>query len=478
METLLTLMHKALPIQAVQEEDLLLALMRITKVVVDMEMKGDKEVPNQFQHQRVVSLDSRDEENDEATNREFALRLTYPIVPPPSRAPSRDHHGEEAEETKDPKPSASLRSGEGYFSLTPEGVFETAQKLAARAGYAGIGALSSCAEKHSPYFLDGYVLPEFLVASNDSVRQHIIPTSAASSLGKVGKTLIGLAGREITSELQQARILTRAQAQLKQNCIDLLCLPKEHLLRRAEAKLNRAFRKGQLLSDAQAQVKMFTQKELDEGYAEVMACKLCSPRLLPNQRLVVQQLIAVFREMSLSDVCAAHVERSSKPGTLLWLLSQEGTRWGMEMVKAHSAAWKMTPSEVDYAYLRFYEYAADYNFDVAMTGFLYNLRPDPRKGLPGEHALASSAVLRMLAAVRGDRLAEMKKQSLLSFQMGHIKFMRQLLQEKRHILAELLMPQPPNSEFPASDTPEVVPVEEPAKPRKRRAARRDKKAID
>ncbi|KAL8448396.1 hypothetical protein Emag_003947 [Eimeria magna] len=146
------------------------------------------------------------------------------------------------------------------------------------------------------------------------------------------------------------------------------------------------------------------------------------------------------------------------------------------MVKQHSAAWKLTSSEVDYAYHRFYEFAADYNFAVAMHGFLYGVRPDPRRGLPGEDALASPSVLRILATVKGNRLMEMKKRSLLSFQLGHIKFMRQLLREKRLILADLLMPPPPPSTFSTSNSPNVC-LDRSAKPPNRRVARVDRRSI-
>ncbi|KAL8435394.1 hypothetical protein ACSSS7_002526 [Eimeria intestinalis] len=362
----------------------------------------------------------------------------------------------------EPEPSSSV--ARDFFTLTPEGLVSNAERLAARSGYGGAGAFSSCAEKHSPYALDGYCLPEILVSPKNSVRQHMIVIPETSSSGEVylycvpdyisrpafvpqrGKALIELAGTAIADELRQARILTRSQAQLRQSCIELLCYPKERLLRNAERALYEAYRKGLMRSG------MCLTDDLMISGAETR-CRYCYRFCdLPTAVDPSEEEDTSEEEVDEEELAANSVE-SCRPGSLPWLLSREGTRWSTRIVKEHSAAWRLTSSELDYAYIRFYEYAADYNFAVVTCEFLFGLRPEPRKGFPGEQYLASPPVLRMLSSADGSPLMERKKLSLLSYQLEHITFMRQLLREKRLILADVFVT--PCPEFPTFNSSNI-----------------------
>ncbi|KAL8435395.1 hypothetical protein ACSSS7_002527 [Eimeria intestinalis] len=101
----------------------------------------------------------------------------------------------------------------------------------------------------------------------------------------------------------------------------------------------------------------------------------------------------------------------------------------------------LTPSEISYVNHRFYEFVADYHFAVTMHEFLFGSWPlEPRKEMPGEAALASSYVLRILSGRNRCPRGEVTKQSLVQFQHEHIVFRRQLQVDKRRLLADLLTP--------------------------------------
>ncbi|KAL8448397.1 hypothetical protein Emag_003948 [Eimeria magna] len=225
--------------------------------------------------------------------------------------------------------------------------------------------------------LEGFCLPESMVAPDNYM----------------GLALIRVAGGEIRKELGRSRSLIRAPARLLQECIDSLCTPTERLLTEAEAGLRAACSRGRL---------SVLHQHTDTRQAEL------HPR----------------------------------PGTPLWLLSREGSKHCMELVEGSSWRWNLTPSEISYVNHRFYEFVADYHFAVTMHEFLFGSWPlEPRKEMPGQAALASPYVLRILSGRNRCPRGDMTKRSLVQFHLEHITFRRQLQVDKRKLLSDLLMPQ-------------------------------------
>lgn len=133
-----------------------------------------------------------------------------------------------------------------------------------------------------------------------------------------------------------------------------------------------------------------------------------------------------------------------EPGTLLWLLSTEGSRQCRRMVRTHSATWNLTPHEVLYANHRFYELVADYHFAVATQEFLFGSWPlQPLKKLPGETALASPYVLQILSGDAKCPHGEGAKRDLETFHRQHIELMQMHFRERRALIANLLNSRPP-----------------------------------
>ncbi|KAL8427845.1 hypothetical protein Efla_005811 [Eimeria flavescens] len=252
--------------------------------------------------------------------------------------------------------------------------------------------------------LEGFCLPEDFVTSHDYVscplrnqaRQFlevcqlrwlnarakhnepfdILPVDAL--VVQMGLALIRVAAREIRKELGFSRLLTRAQAQMEEGWVDLLCKPKEPHLADTEEALWSAWREADPLVD-----------QRQSG--------------------------------------ARQESTSARLRTLLWLLSREGNQRREEMVNVHVSAWNLTPSETAYVNHRFYEFVADYHFAVTMHEFLYGAWPlEPRKSMPGEAALASPYVIRILSGLNRCLEGEAAKRSLLNFQLQHIEFRRQL----------------------------------------------------
>ncbi|KAL8444989.1 hypothetical protein Emed_005958 [Eimeria media] len=225
--------------------------------------------------------------------------------------------------------------------------------------------------------LEGFRLPEEMVAPDDYM----------------GLALIRVAGGEIRKELGRSRSLMRAPAQVLQECIDSLCTPTERLLTEAEAGLRAACTNGGL---------SLLQRHTD----------------------------------------TRQVELHPPPGTPLWLLSREGNTHCMELVEGFSWLWNLTPAEISYVNHRFYEFVADYHFAATMHQFLFGAWPlEPRKEMPGQAALASPYVLRILSGRNRCPRGEMAKRSLVHFHLEHIAFRRQLQVDKRRLLSDLLMPQ-------------------------------------
>ncbi|KAL8270174.1 hypothetical protein Esti_005901 [Eimeria stiedai] len=224
--------------------------------------------------------------------------------------------------------------------------------------------------------LEGFRLPESMVAPDNYM----------------GLALLRVAGREIRKELGLCRSLMSSPAQLRQECIDSLCTPTERFLTEAEAGLRRACRSGGL-----SVLHLHTHTRPTE--------------LHPQQ------------------------------GTPLWLLSSEGSNHCMELVEGSSWHWNLTRSEISYVNHRLYEFVADYHFAMTMHEFLFGSWPlEPRKEMPGQAALASRYVLRILSGRNRCPRGDVTKRSLVQFHLEHIAFRRQLQVDKRILLSDLLMP--------------------------------------
>lgn len=138
------------------------------------------------------------------------------------------------------------------------------------------------------------------------------------------------------------------------------------------------------------------------------------------------------------DACR---RQAPQKGTLLWLLSWEGIRKCRKMVERCSRAWHLSPQEVYYANHRFYEFVADYHFAVATQEFLLGPWPlEPLKSMPGEAAIGSPCVVRILSGQSRCPRGVAAKRDLETFQREHIELMQNHLKERRSILFDLLHP--------------------------------------
>lgn len=131
-------------------------------------------------------------------------------------------------------------------------------------------------------------------------------------------------------------------------------------------------------------------------------------------------------------------------GTLLWLISIEGNRLCKKMVRWCSRKWHLSPEEVCYVSNRFYEFVTDYHFAVTAQEFLYGRWPiQPLKSLPGEAALASVHVQRILAGDLVCLRGEAAKIDLEKFHRQYIELMVDHYRERRILVSRLLNPPRP-----------------------------------